>query len=183
MLCREMKIFLVILTLMGATLCGCSQTKKPLTLKTDPAKKVAEVCKEGDKNPNESWACIGWTSCAPPDPEICKNGKWVVDEDEKKIRQVAQDKEEKKQAAILKHRSDLFHSLFTRVVSDKDMDEILEMGYAIVPEKDGGYAGLYCFGGCSYSEADEQAKKLSAEKIFQNALLVQFKIRLAAAKD
>ncbi len=112
--------------------------------------------------------------------QICKDGKWVEDEEANKKREEANEKAAAEYAAVKKHKLDLWNGLLTRVLTDAELMEVLETGYDLVPAKDGGYESPMCMGGCLYSEANEQAKKVAAEKIFQNALLVQFKIRLAA---
>lgn len=174
-----MKNILIFAALFATNLCGGAQTKiKPNPVKTTKA--VAETCKKGEKDPIWAWSCNGFGYCPPPDPKICKNGAWVVDMEEVKIRRAEQDEVERKQAVIEKHHSDLWNALRTRVIADSEMKEVLEIGAGIVPQKDGGLPPERAYMFDTESESWQQSRLQIAETIFQDALLLQFKLRLAS---
>lgn len=168
-----MKTFLISLLLV--VVCGCSSAQtKPKSFA-----KPIQACKEGEQRGGGGWGQIGGPWHLDP-LEICRSEKWVSDEEQIKKNEIRRKENEAYDARVRKHKADLWNGLLTRVVTNAELMEVLETGYSLVPEKDGGVVYLSCPDGCSYSESAEQEKKVAAEKIFQNALLVQFKIRLAA---
>lgn len=117
--------------------------------------------------------------------KTCKDGKWVVDEAATKAREAELAEDEAKWAAKVKHQKELWIAIRTRVITDAEMKEVLELGPDIIPYAEGGGSIDWCPGvsTCSlpsnYKEI-EQARSRDAEIIFNNVLLNQFKMRTLA---
>jgi hypothetical protein len=143
------------------------------------------VCKDGALDPyhDETPASFMFKNPFSRDPFKCVAGKWVLDEEAKRKREADRAAEEAKKKAEAEHRLSLWNSLRTRVVTDAEMGEILEIGLDIVPEKDGGVAPsrvvFGSWGGQAIENPSENERK-NAELVLQAALLNQFKMRLAS---
>lgn len=105
-----------------------------------------------------------FSSMSSSDGSIWKcsaEGKWVEDKDgEKEAREY--------EAKAEKERSDLYWALRTRVLTTKEMDEVQKRGSSLVSPM--------CWSWCG---ADNRVEE---EKIFNDALLQQFRLRIAAEK-
>lgn len=164
-------------------LCGCcagAQTKPHVK---------SSACKEGAK---DAFAYVGAqptfsdgnTTITEPyfEPRVCLNGKWVLDKEEQAQREAVRVAEVAKRDAEKKSRFALWDALRTRVLSDAEMERVLELGISIIPPKDGGIWGVGPFGTCELSSCTVPSSDdmRAAETILNNALFNQFKMRLIA---
>jgi hypothetical protein len=115
----------------------------------------------------------------------CVKGKWVIDQEGM---QKFEDQAAAEQAAYKakqEHQQKLWDALRTRVVTDPEMVEIMEIGAEIIPEKDGGGSINWCGveSTCTLPSNYAEQERMRAMRVlilFQNALLAQFKMRTAA---
>jgi len=113
---------------------------------------------------------------------VCRQGKWIKDEAATKIERDKEAADNAKAIARGKHIHDLWIALRTRIISDSEMKEVLELGTAIIPDEEGGHTRGGCGGDCRDWEVAEAQKTAAAETVLNNALLNQFKMR-TFAKD
>jgi hypothetical protein len=149
-----------------------------------PAQKTT-VCKEGDTRVQYSQPALHQEFLVLSEvatPEKCVSGKWVYDKEADDRMKLEQKREEEKEAAIQKHRLRLWNALRTRVISDAEMKEVLELGTQLIPEDEGGYTGGGCMGDCTQFEIENAQRLAAAETVLNNALLNQFKMRTFQAE-
>jgi hypothetical protein len=93
-------------------------------------------------------------------PAKCVDGKWVADGK-------AATEEWMMETKLEKHRADLYFAMRSRVLTKKEMSEVVDYGESLTTP--------LCFNGCfSYPEQERRA--------FNDALLQQFKLRVAAGQ-
>ena len=167
---------------------GCH--KAPSEQTKVSAKSAKPECVDGQKaNHNFTYTYYGGVSTFSESenfPAVCEKGKWIKDPVEVKKQKEEAAQEKRKADEIQQHRLNLWNALRTRVVTDTEMKEILELGADIIPYGEGGGKLDPCGGmfSCSYNSSDfnerESARERNAEIIFNNALLNQFKMRTFA---
>ena len=140
-------------------------------------------CKEGEAN--AYYPVFVGDGSESLEPRKCVSGKWVLDEEAKAKMDAENAAAEAKEKREEEHRLYLWNALRTRVVTDAEMEEVLELGTAIIPKKDGGGSIDWC-GGANYCSVpnDYHEQEIfyqdQAVIIFNNALLNQFKMRVLA---
>lgn len=107
----------------------------------------------------------------------CVDGEWVDDTEAQASYQKELDVQIKKADDERQSRKNLWSSLETRRLTDQEMLDVLNYGYDLVPDNEGGYHN-YCVGTCPYNVNDIEHRKSTAETAFQNALLNQFKMKV-----
>lgn len=156
--------------------CGCGSAQKP---KPVASKVAVRACEEG------SQYGMGGTG-EPFHYYICKAGKYLIDADKEKKADADALEYERKEKIEVERRKNLWNALRTGVISDAEMAEVLKLGTKVIPNAiPTGPCGYWQ--SCIYQQEDwdrqRYAAQSAAEIELQNALLNQFKMRLAAKES
>ena len=185
-----MKRYLAVILAGSLSFTSCTNAEKHSAQKQATIHTASTACKDGEREQAfetkdgkiENYMVFGDDSILDIAEMVCKNSKWVKDDVETKKTRDHYAEVEAKAKAQAKHEHDLWIALRTRVISDAEMKEVLELGISIIPTSEGGHLRGGCGGDCRDWEVAEAQKTAAAETVLNDALLNQFKMR-TFAKD